>query len=272
MEVTINVEAILSWIATVGYPLLKIVSSYYITKREFEYTIWNKEGTQVPRGLRHRIRAYIRNFTFNPEWAIVKLIAFIPIWLFTGKKYWHLFSPWHIQKTPPFCRKCSDRGEYFTPSMFTGAKGNWVKCEECSQLPPDKPDCTCVVCLDTGRIGPDRSCPHCSKRRSMRNREDWACSPDETIPDETINPFGVSGVNYELWVCCGDKSREYNTTRFDSIMLPNRSESVPMAITSLMNSAEKLLVMNQSVLCRITKNGDTIYTITITAKNKGRKW
>jgi len=171
-QFTINPEAILGWIMAVGYPLLKVVSSWYITKREFQFPIWNREGVQVERRLHHLITAYIRNFAVNPEWAGMKLVAFIPVWLLSGWKYWDKFSPWRVRKVPAFCKTCNDTGWYKTGGFMRGSGTTHHQCQDCKNVPPvDQPTCHCVVCLDKGHVGPlskqkgMRPCPHCERRK-----------------------------------------------------------------------------------------------------------
>jgi len=160
MELTINIEAILAWLAAFGYAALKVISSIWISRKEFQYPIWNQEGEQIERGLPHKVRALIRNFTVNPEWAVMKLVAFLPVALFTGMRYWDRFSPWRIQSCPPLCKQCRDKGKYYTPSFIKGAKGNWIKCN--CQVEPKANTHTCMVCLDLHEIGPNRPCPRCA--------------------------------------------------------------------------------------------------------------
>lgn len=163
MKITINFAAIFAWIATIGYPALKVYSSYYITKREFQYPIWDRDGVQIQRRLHHLIQAYIRNFVVNPEWAGLKLFAFIPVWLMTGWRFWNYFSPWRIKKAPPLCKTCHDKGEYLTKGFIAGQPDVWTKCEQCSRPSPGTSQWNCACCLDTHFIGPNRPCPHCQR-------------------------------------------------------------------------------------------------------------
>lgn len=156
---------------TIGYPLLKIVSSWYITRQEFKYPIWNRDGVQIERRLHHLITAYIRNFAVNPEWAAMKLAAFVPVWLLSGWRFWDTFCPWRVRKVPAFCKFCNDKG------WFTRGRGNQIECDcQRVRVADPVPTCRCMVCLDSGHVGPTieqpqpgleimRPCPHCERRR-----------------------------------------------------------------------------------------------------------
>lgn len=172
---TFDPWAVLEWL----YLAVKAASAYFITRRQFQYPIWDGNGFQVIRKLNQKCRSIMWNFIWNPEWAAVKLIAFIPVWLFTGKKYWDFFSPWKIQKTPPLCPKCRDKGEYTEHSTaFFRAEGEpertkiiLCNCRDHRQpAPPPQTGHTCVVCLDLGHIGCGRECPHCKHRKYLERK------------------------------------------------------------------------------------------------------
>lgn len=178
-NVTVTIGATQLWIAA------KLVSAFFITKKELQYPIW-KDGIQVPRRFHQVVRAYLRNAAFNPEWGILKLVSFLPVYIFSGKKYIYKFLPWKVATPPPFCTKCNDKGQYYEESFLAGAKGNWIKCECQGSNPAIRPDVACVVCLDKGFVGPKRPCGHCKRRGEQLGVGDCHNEPDEMISDVTI--------------------------------------------------------------------------------------
>lgn len=161
-EITIN----FTYIFAVMYAVAKAAASVWICKREFLYPIWNSDGIQVQRGLHHKIQSFLRNWAINPEWGLLKAIAFAPVFLATGKRFIHVFMPWRVQKAPPFCQRCKDKGRYRNNSFVVMEdKGKWVDCECRNKITPGlKPDHACHVCLDQKTIGKNRPCPHCERR------------------------------------------------------------------------------------------------------------
>ena len=175
MEFTINFTYVfgLLWAGFKGF------SAVWITKRELRYPMWNKEGVQIERGLHHKIQAILRNFLINPEWGLLKLIAFGPVFIATGKRYMHHFMPWKVRRPPYMCEHCKDKGKYYQKAFFKGwGKGDWRKCdcESSEPLPSELPDCNCKVCLDKGTIGPNRVCPHCERRRKITRVDEVAAN------------------------------------------------------------------------------------------------
>lgn len=159
-EITIN----FTYIFAVMYAVAKAAASVWICKREFLYPIWNSEGIQVNRGLHHKIQSFLRNWAINPEWGLLKAIAFAPVFLATGKRFIHAFMPWRVQKAPPFCQRCKDKGRYHVNSFYAGKTG-WQSCECQNKTTPElKPENSCHVCLDQKTIGKNRPCPHCERR------------------------------------------------------------------------------------------------------------
>lgn len=158
-EITINP----AYIVAVIYAIFKAVASVWICKREFQYPIWNGDGIQIPRGIQHKLQSFLRNWAINPEWGILKLIAFAPVFVATGKRFIHSFMPWRVQKVPPLCKKCKDKGKYYVQSFLVG-EGGWQKCKCQNTKVQEVPACSCHVCLDQGTIGKNRPCPHCEHR------------------------------------------------------------------------------------------------------------
>ncbi len=144
--------------------VVKLVLAGFITCKELQYPIW-RQGLQVRRGLQHTFRAYLRNAFVNPEWALVKLLAFLPVWLFTGKRHIDKFMPWRIKAPPPYCDRCGDKGRYYQRGFLSGSSEGWHECECQKELIHPGPGVICKTCLDTGKIGPDRDCPHCERRK-----------------------------------------------------------------------------------------------------------
>ncbi len=165
-EFTINLTSIFA----VMYAAFKVVSSVWICKREFQYPIWNSDGVQIPRGIHHKIQSLLRNFAINPEWGVLKLIAFAPVFLFTGMRFVHSFMPWRVQKTPPFCRECNDKGQYKVFLKSGPNDDGWRVCNCKDKISQEIQNgtspstCSCDVCLDQRTIGKDRPCPHCYRR------------------------------------------------------------------------------------------------------------
>lgn len=124
MEFTINIQSLILFL----YAGLKIGTAVAISKKEFKYPIW-KNGVLSKRGIHDNIRAFIWHTLLNPEWALLKAIVFIPVFLFTGYKFIDKFKPWRIQSSPPKCETCGDKGKYYVPSMLKGKPGNWVQCK-----------------------------------------------------------------------------------------------------------------------------------------------
>ena len=159
-EITIN----FTYVFALMYAIFKAIASIWICKREFQYPIWNGEGVQVQRGLHHKAQSFLRNWAINPEWGVLKAVAFAPVFLFTGKRHVHAFMPWRVQKAPPFCRQCNDKGDYYVDSFIQG-QHDWQPCECQNKTVPElKPDHVCHVCLDQKTIGKLRPCPHCERR------------------------------------------------------------------------------------------------------------
>jgi len=169
--VTISFETIL-----MVYAGIKLAISVWVCKHEFQYPIWNKDGIQISRGIHHKAQSLLRNWAINPEWGLLKIIAFLPVFVATGKRFIHTFLPWRVQKTPPFCKKCNDKGkvpasdgfwnsdyEQSERFLFIFGGGKWQECD-CKKSPRELPDCTCYVCLDQGHIGKGRPCPHCERK------------------------------------------------------------------------------------------------------------
>ena len=160
-EITIN----FTYIFAAMYGIAKVAASLWICKREFLYPIWNSEGIQVNRGLHHKIQSFLRNWAINPEWGLLKAIAFAPVFLVTGKRFIHAFMPWRVQKAPPFCQICNDKGKYRNLSFVMNSNSKWISCEcQNKTMPELKPNKACCVCLDQGIIGKNRPCPHCERR------------------------------------------------------------------------------------------------------------
>ncbi len=158
--ITIN----FTYIFAVMYAVAKAAASIWVCKREFQYPIWNKEGVQIERGLHHKAQSFLRNWAINPEWGAFKAVAFAPVFLVTGKRHIHAFMPWRVQKTPPFCQQCNDKGKYYVNSFIEGQHG-WQSCEcQRETMPESKSDHSCHVCLDQKTIGKNRPCPHCERR------------------------------------------------------------------------------------------------------------
>ncbi len=156
-----------AYIVVVIYAISKAVVSVWVCKREFLYPIWNADGLQVPRGIHHKVQSFLRNWAINPEWGLMKAIAFAPVFLFTGKRHIHSFMPWRVQKTPPFCKECKDKGGRNVKPGFVkkGGMTGWHVCRcQNVEVPKEERICSCPVCLDTGTIGKDRPCPHCERR------------------------------------------------------------------------------------------------------------
>ena len=122
-EITLNP----TYILTAAYAVVKVFLSVWICKHEFRYPIWNREGIQIPRGIQQKVQSFLRNWAINPEWGLLKAIAFVPVFLATGKRFIHSFLPWRVQKTPPFCTECDDKGKYYVRS-FDGNGGHWRVC------------------------------------------------------------------------------------------------------------------------------------------------
>lgn len=157
-------------VALVVYVIGKACASIWITKREFGYPIWDGDGVQISRGIQHKLRSFFRNWLINPEWGLMKAVAFAPVFLVTGRRYIHYFLPWRVQNPPPFCKKCDDKGKIWISGFFVGQSGHWEKCScKDQQLPRELPDAQCVVCLDKGSIGKNRPCPHCQRRTRITN-------------------------------------------------------------------------------------------------------
>lgn len=117
-------------IVVVTWASIKIGASIWICRHEFQYPTWNKEGVQVKRLFHHKLQAFLRHCMINPEWGILKMVAFLPVGLFTGSRFLNHFMPWRIQSPPPRCRVCKDQGKYYL-APFAG-KGKWIKCN-CGQ-------------------------------------------------------------------------------------------------------------------------------------------
>lgn len=189
-EITINPI----YIILGAYAVFKVAASVWICKHEFQYPIWNKEGIQIPRGLHHKAQSFLRNWAINPEWGLLKAIAFIPTFFATGTRFIHSFFPWRVQKTPPFCRNCKDKGEYYDRSMFANECG-WkrCKCQDEEQPSNELPDCSCHVCLDKKTIGKNRTCPHCDKARLVRNMLNDA---DVSASQTHFDVWGIDDLPY----------------------------------------------------------------------------
>ena len=176
----IDITPVIEWGPFVIWGGIKIASSFFISREEFKYPRWDKAGTQrSPRGLHHRIQAWIRNAVFNPEWAFVKAAAFCPTFVITGMKYADKFVPWKIQRCPPACSMCKDTGKYSEGAGFLRkGKTVWQNCG-CQQAEPSQPNVwytrdrtgkrtthgeptVCQICLNSGSIGPKKACPRCA--------------------------------------------------------------------------------------------------------------
>lgn len=170
-EITIN----FTYIFAAMYAVFKGAVSLWLCKREFEYPIWNRKGVQIPRGIHHKLQSFLRNWLINPEWALIKVIPLGLVYLVGGTRFIRPFLPWRVQKTPPFCQQCNDKGEVYKKSFVAG-KGNWWTCECQKEVAPqDLPTCSCHVCLDQRTIGRNRPCPHCERRGKQVQEETLVC-------------------------------------------------------------------------------------------------
>lgn len=200
IEFTIN----LTYVFVVIYGLFKGSIAVWITKREFQYPIWNKQGIQIERQLHHKIRAFLRNFIVNPEWGFLKLIALVPVFLATGKRFLHYFMPWKVQRPPPRCTTCKDKGTYLVPSLLKGVKGSWQICN-CQENLIRIPNCVCVICLDKGNIGPNRPCPHCEHRAKTNLPNPSICSACNTpfnLAVDSVIGDGHGGMQHYVTAKC----------------------------------------------------------------------
>lgn len=157
--ITINPEYILAVMYIIG----KVATSIWICKHEFQYPVWNKSGMPYNRGIHHKAQSFLRNLLINPEWGLIKAIAFLPVFLATGKRFIHSFLPWRVQNTPPFCQQCKDKGKYRVESFMVG-KSDWKICGCQKDSEPAAPSFSCHICQDKGTIGKKRRCPHCERR------------------------------------------------------------------------------------------------------------
>jgi len=151
------------------YIAIKGMLSFVICKQELQYPIWNEDGVQIPRSTFNKISMFFRHWIINPEWGTLKSISFVPVFLLTGSRFVYSFLPWKIQKTPPFCSKCKDKGKYYIRPFMKHGKGTWnfCDCENSQKISQKKiPEITysCKVCLDTGTIGKERPCTHCYRK------------------------------------------------------------------------------------------------------------
>lgn len=111
------------------YAVAKVVSSIFITRKQMKYLRWENKQ-KVSWQLHHVIRGLFKNFFINPEWAFLKMIAFVPVYLFTGTKYISRFKPWGEPVAPPKCDKCKDKGTYENKKGFlTGTTTELIQCE-----------------------------------------------------------------------------------------------------------------------------------------------
>lgn len=93
-EITINLFHV--WLvckALIAYPLLR----------------W--ESKLLPGRSIHKLaRRLLFHFAINPELGVIKLIAFVPVWFFTGSKLLGLFLPVQGREPDYKCRTCRDSG------------------------------------------------------------------------------------------------------------------------------------------------------------------
>ncbi len=157
--------------------VVKAAVAVYITKKELQYPIWS-HGVQRSRGIHHVIRAFLRNAAVNPEWALMKLLAFLPFGAFTGKKHLWRFLPWHIASPPPLCAVCKDTGQHAHTFIKGMTKKEMCTCpagqllaheyDEHSTVSLEDLEGVCVCCKGTKDIGAGRPCPHCKLREDVK--------------------------------------------------------------------------------------------------------
>lgn len=212
IEFTIPLPS-LAQVGFFGWLAAKGVFAAWICKNEFQYPIW-KNRLQIQRGFHHKVQAFVRNFAVNPEWAVLKAVAFIPTWLFTGTRYADKFKPWRIRSVPAFCSICNDTGEIRIPSIWKeGAMAvRDCECKTSGYTPVEESPCS--ICLDTGTVGRGRPCPHCARRKE-RKKIEWPIHSfgfSEQSDDQNPTTFPVADF--------GDRKpfsvKEFNQEYFDA--------------------------------------------------------
>lgn len=71
---------------------------------------WESKTAQPGRPFFVVARRFLFHMTINPEFAILKFLAFVPVFLFTGKKYLGWFLPVKGVEPRFDCRACRDKG------------------------------------------------------------------------------------------------------------------------------------------------------------------
>lgn len=118
--ITINLFHV--WIA------VKVASAFILSRWESKYIV---QGENSESCLSLTIRRFITHLLINPEWGLVKMVAFFPVWVITGTKHISKFLPvktnW-LQSSPSLsspslssratnshihsCRTCNGSGSF----------------------------------------------------------------------------------------------------------------------------------------------------------------
>lgn len=117
-ETSITINLFHVWIA------VKVIAAFIFSRWEGKYLPpENLVGGENSEGaLSLTIRRFITHLVINPEFGLVKLIAFLPVWVITGTKHISKFLPiktnWlhpspSMSKPSKLCGTCHGAGSFF---------------------------------------------------------------------------------------------------------------------------------------------------------------
>ncbi len=133
-----------------NYITVNLLHVWLGIKTAAAFGLWRYENKAWPgRALHQRLRRGIFHLAVNPELAVFKMAAFLPVWLLTGKRFWRTFSPIKSYGPNP---SVSAGGKSFSTHLHgrRSSAGDPPKREGNCQYQPVQAQCQ--KCNDTGLI------------------------------------------------------------------------------------------------------------------------